>query len=190
MEKRNTRQRSQVIFIVLTGPECTGKSTLAKQLAAYYDAVFIPEYAREYIENLCRPYDYEDVLHIAATQVKQKNEQSQRPDRIVFLDTYLVITKVWMDLLYKTHPAWIEEELRSNDIGLYLLCNLDIAWEPDRVRENGGQMREKLFNLYKQELEQNDLNYEIIAGTGAVRLQQAIRVVDILFKSTEKELKQ
>jgi nicotinamide riboside kinase len=190
MEKGNTRPRSHVVFIVLTGPECTGKSTLAKQLAAYYHAVYIPEYAREYIQNLCRPYNYEDILHIAATQVRQKNEQSQRPDRIVFLDTYLVITKVWMDLLYKTHPAWIEEELRCHGIGLYLLCNLDIAWEPDRVRENGGQMREKLFNLYKHELEQYDLNYEIISGIGAARLQQAIRVVDILIKSNEKALNQ
>ena len=87
MEERDTGPGSRVIFVVLTGPECTGKSTLAKQLASHYHTVYIPEYAREYIENLDRPYTFEDVLHIAATQVKQKCELDVNPHRIVFLDT-------------------------------------------------------------------------------------------------------
>jgi len=189
MEERDTGSGSQVIFVVLTGPECTGKSTLAKQLAAHYNTVFIPEYAREYVENLDRPYTYEDILHIAATQIKQKSEQNQRPQRIVFLDTYLVITKVWMDLLYKTHPVWIDEELLRNDIGLYLLCNTDIVWMPDRVRENGGQAREDLFNLYRKELEHYGLHYDIIEGTGAERLHRAILVVNSLIKVIEGGMK-
>ena len=189
MEERDTGSGSQVIFVVLTGPECTGKSTLAKQLAAHYNTVFIPEYAREYVENLDRPYTYEDILHIAATQIKQKSEQNQRPQRIVFLDTYLVITKVWMDLLYKTHPVWIDEELLRNDIGLYLLCNTDIVWMPDRVRENRGQAREDLFNLYRKELEHYGLHYDIIEGTGAERLHRAILVVNSLIKVIEGGMK-
>lgn len=188
MEKTNTRARDQVIFIVITGPECTGKSTLASQLAAHYHTIFIPEYARAYVENLHRPYTYEDVLHIAATQVRQKNEQSQLPHRIVFLDTYLVITKVWMDLLYNTHPAWMDDELTRRDIGLYLLCNTDIAWEPDPVRENGGPVREELFNRYRQELERYGLNFQVIKGTGITRLQQAIQAVDRLIGAVENGL--
>jgi len=189
MEKRNTGSGSHVIFVVLTGPECTGKSTLAKQLAMHYHTVFIPEYAREYVENLDRPYTYEDVLHIAATQVKQKSEHCQKPYRLVFLDTYLIITKVWMDLLFKTHPDWIDEELLRKDIGLYLLCNTDIEWEPDRVRENGGQAREDLFKIYRKELDDYGLNYHIIEGTGAERLRRAILVVDSLIKTIEDGMK-
>jgi NadR type nicotinamide-nucleotide adenylyltransferase len=178
MEKRTGNTDGEMIRVVLTGPECTGKSTLAVQLARHYNTICIPEYAREYVSALSRPYTYSDVEHIAATQVRQKDEFSARANKILFLDTYLIITKVWFDVVFHRCPGWIKEELSRKEIQLYLLCNTDIPWEPDPVRENGGSRREYLLELYKKELETWECPYRIVSGTGEIRLQNAILLLD------------
>ena len=62
--------------VVICGPESTGKTTLARYLANYYNTKWIPEYAREYIGNLDRAYTYQDVEIIAKKQVKQFQEDA------------------------------------------------------------------------------------------------------------------
>jgi len=178
MEKGTGPVGDKIIRIVLTGPECTGKSTLAIQLAQHYNTVCIPEYARQYIGGLSRTYEYDDVLHIAQTQVRQLDEYSSRANRILFLDTYLVITKVWFDLVFNRRPQWIDEELSKHSIDFYLLCDTDIPWEADTVRENGGTRRELLLGLYKKELTDFGCEFKIVRGLGEERLKNAIRLVD------------
>ena len=178
MEKRTGDAGDKIIRIVLTGPECTGKSTLAVQLAYNYATLSIPEYAREYVGSLSRPYDYDDVVHIAETQVKQLEEYSTCASRILFLDTYLIITKVWFDLVFKRRPDWIDKELSKHSVDFYLLCDTDIAWEADPVRENGGRMREDLLGLYKKELIDFGCEFGIVQGSGDERLKNAIRLVE------------
>ena len=51
MENDLKQQPSKCIKIVLFGPESTGKTTLSNQLARYYNSVWVPEYAREYLQN-------------------------------------------------------------------------------------------------------------------------------------------
>jgi len=122
------------------------------------------------------------VEHIARMQVLQKDEYSSRANKLLFLDTYLIITKVWFDVVFHRCPDWIRTELARNEIDLYLLCNTDIPWEPDPVRENGGAMREYLLNVYKKELEFWGCNYRMVSGIGDARLYNAIRLVDNLIK--------
>jgi NadR type nicotinamide-nucleotide adenylyltransferase len=178
MEKRTGVVGDKIIRIVLTGPECTGKSTLAAQLAKHYKTICIPEYAREYVAGLSRPYHYEDVMHIAETQVKQAEEYSRHANRILFLDTYLIITKVWFDLVFNRRPDWIDKELSAHPVDFYLLCDTDLPWEADAVRENGGERREYLLGIYKKELVQFGCEFGIVQGSGDERLKNAIRLVD------------
>jgi|WetSurSiteA1Bulk_404760.scaffolds.fasta_scaffold01762_3 NadR type nicotinamide-nucleotide adenylyltransferase len=178
MEKRTEGSGSQLIRVVLTGPECTGKSTLAQQLASHFKTVYVPEYAREYIGNLCRPYNYDDVSHIAEMQRKQVREIADQANGIAFIDTYLIITKVWFQVVFGRCPEWIDEELSRKTIDLYLLCSADIPWTPDQVRENGGEMREKLYMMYKSELEKLGCPYAVITGIGEQRLSNAIQAVN------------
>ena len=51
MEEKLGQEPSDLIKIVLFGPESTGKTTLAKQLAKHYNTVWVPEYAREYLQK-------------------------------------------------------------------------------------------------------------------------------------------
>src|SRR5512133_3078908 len=168
-----------MIRIAITGPECTGKSTLTEQLAAYFNSQYFPEYARDYISSLNRDYTYKDILHIAETQLKQANDEANGD--IVFFDTWLIITKVWFDVVYGHYPGWMDDEIRRNTMDLYLLCDTAIPWSPDKVRENGGEMRELLFQRYADELTQNGCRYEIIHGTGKERFMNAVKAIEHYF---------
>jgi NadR type nicotinamide-nucleotide adenylyltransferase len=181
MEKGTENHLNPIIRVAITGPECTGKSTLAKQLASHYNSVQIPEYAREYIANLGRPYEFSDVKHIAEVQLKQAYESVNRANKIIFFDTYLIITKVWFEVAYGHYPLWIDDELARKTMDLYLLCNTDIPWIADPVRENGGEMREKLYLRYLGELEKLGCNYVVICGTGKKRLKEAVEAINIHF---------
>jgi nicotinamide riboside kinase len=183
MEKRTDQTGEKLIRIVLTGPECTGKSTLAIQLARHYNTLYIPEYAREYVSGLSRAYTYEDVVHIAEMQVKQLEEYSLRANRILFLDTFLIITRVWFDLVFKHRPEWIDTKLAEHPVDFYLLCDTDIPWEADPVRENGGPRREFLLDTYKKELVNFGCEFGIVRGTGDGRLKNAITLVDNYIQS-------
>jgi NadR type nicotinamide-nucleotide adenylyltransferase len=169
---------NKVLKIAITGPESTGKTELAKQLAIHYKTEFIPEYARTYVEKLNRPYNYLDVLHIARKQIELEKEQSVRANKYLFLDTELIITKVWLEIVYEHCPKWIDTAIRQSNIDLYLLCNLDIPWVEDRIRENGGEMRGKLFQIYEQLIIENGFKYKIIAGTGDLRLRNALIAIE------------
>jgi NadR type nicotinamide-nucleotide adenylyltransferase len=188
MEEKIINPTGRLIRIVLTGSECTGKSTLAADLALHYNTVYVPEYARSYVEGLKRPYCYNDVVHIAETQVKEVEEYSRYANRFLFLDTYLIITKIWFKVVFGHYPQWIDLELLNEKIDLYLLCNNDIQWIKDPVRENGGEMREKLHKMYLDELTVNGLNYEVINGRGPQRLQNAIHAVDLYLMSHKNKL--
>ncbi len=164
-------------IIVLTGPESTTKSTLAKELAEYFNAGFFPEYAREYLETRESGYTYNDVVHIAEKQIGQYEEACRMPGELVFLDTWLIITKVWFEWVYKKVPGWLETAIEKYPVSLYLLCRPDIPWVPDLLRENGGEQREALFGIYKNELQIRGFRYAEVGGTGEKRFLNAVHAV-------------
>jgi NadR type nicotinamide-nucleotide adenylyltransferase len=174
---------NKIMRVIVTGPESTGKSTLAVQLAAKYHASYISEYARTYIENLNRPYNYDDVLSIGSKQVEMMNANSGNTHTLLFVDTYLIITKIWFVRVYERYPEWIDSEIKKTANDLYLLCYPDIPWIQDDVRENGGEMREILFHDYENELKKFNLNYSIVRGEKDDRFDNAYRAVKEFIKN-------
>ncbi|MDA3779506.1 MAG: ATP-binding protein [Bacteroidales bacterium] len=172
--------------IVLIGAESTGKTELAKFLAEYFNTSWVPEYAREYIENLMHRYTYDDVIYIARKQVELEKEYLKKTNSILFYDTFLIITKVWLEVVYGKCPDWIIDNINESKIDLFLLCNNDIPWINDSVRENGGEMRDKLFNIYRKELEYFNFNFEIISGIDNERKHNAIRIIENKFYNYNK----
>jgi len=159
--------------VVVTGPESTGKTEICKFLAASFETEFIPEYAREYIASLNRPYAFKDVERIARVQIEQLRQKSEQKPPILFLDTYLIITKVWFREVYGIIPEWLDKSLADAGIDLFLLCYYDIDWIPDPVRENPGSRRVFLYESYRKEITQLGKPFEVIRGTGKERFSRA-----------------
>lgn len=169
--------RSKQIRIAITGPESTGKTTLAKQLAELYNGLYIPEFAREYVEKLPHHYTFADVEAIANTQIDQYQSTKSGSEQIFFFDTWLIITKVWFKWVFGRTPEWLEDKILECPIDLFLLCRPDLPWEADAVRENGGENRLKLYDQYRNELNLYGFKYVEIGGSGEVRLQSAIDAI-------------
>lgn len=167
-------------IIVITGAESTGKSTLSEALAKYFDVPYIPEYARDYILNLKEEYTYLDVELIARKQSEQLKESLKLNEPIIILDTWLLITKIWFEVVFKSIPDWIENEIKNTHIDMFLICDTDLPWVADDVRENGGENRNLLHKKYIEEIEKYNYKYQIINGDGATRVRNAIQAISKL----------
>ena len=163
--------------IILTGPESTGKTTLAQELANHYQTVWIPEYARMYIDNLDRPYEQEDLLAIAKGQLELENYLSQYANDYIFCDTNLIVLKVWSEYKYGTCDPWILNELENRWYDCYVLCDIDVPWEFDSQREHP-QERKELFKIYEQELLFYKKKYFKIKGNQEERLSNVLAFLE------------
>lgn len=167
-----------MLKIAVIGPESTGKTALCEQLARHFNTVWEPELARSYVGNLNREYTFEDVCEIARRQIviEKQYEQNNTAHKIVFFDTDLIITKVWLEYKYRQVPDFVTRRLSERFIDFYLLCKPDIDWEPDPVREHGDD-REFFYAWYKREIENLDIPYAEIEGLGEKRFRNALEAI-------------
>ncbi len=149
---------------VFTGPESSGKSTLALEMSKITNGRYVAEYAREYISKLNREYTQEDLLIIAKKQYALQEEAKQNADKNICFDTDLLTIKIWSEFKYGTCDEWILDRLYSNSNSFYILCKPDFPWEYDELRENPND-REELFKLYESELQKYNFPYKIASGT-------------------------
>lgn len=163
--------------IAITGPESTGKSWLAQKLADHYNTVWVPEFAREYLEAKDSAYNYDDILSIAKGQKEREEALVNIASELIFSDTEAVVTKIWSEVVFGRVEPWIENEITANPYDLYLLCYPDLPWEPDPLRENPDD-RMHLFELYLNELQDKRFNYAVITGKGKERLNRAVDAVN------------
>jgi len=166
----------------LVGAESTGKSTLTFQLAGYYHSPGIREYAREYLMHLGRPYTYHDLELIAGEQLRLIVENEHQP--MVFFDTDLINIKVWFQEVYSKVPEWFLTEMESHGKGTYLICQPDIPWEPDPLRENPSR-RDHLNELYEKELVLAGFPYFRVTGFGAERFENAVKIVEHVINDSQ-----
>lgn len=162
--------------IVMIGPESTGKTTLSRQLAAHYQAPWVAEYARQYIDALPRPYEEQDLLAIAHGQCALEDQQTARATQWLFCDTDLQVIEVWAKVKYGRVAPWIIAEQQRRKYAHYFLCGIDVPWEYDPQREHP-QAREALFAAYQQLLMERQLPFTILSGDPEARLQQAVDVL-------------
>jgi NadR type nicotinamide-nucleotide adenylyltransferase len=167
------------IRICLTGPECTGKTTLAQQLARELGGSWVPEYAREHAETCGHVLTADDVEPIARGHIAGAERAT---GDLVILDTDLLSTVVYARHYYGACPEWIEQAARERRADLYLLLDTDVPWEPGPARDAGGEVREDLFDAFRAALDEFETRWEIVSGTGEERSDAAMRIAEVIAK--------
>lgn len=162
----------EVKRVAIDGPESTGKSILASQLASRFEAGYVDEAARNYLKNLDRPYRQADLLEIALLQCNNEDIASKN-NSLIFCDTTLLVIKVWSEYVYGNCDEIIEREFRKRKYNLHLLTNIDLPWEDDPLREHPHE-RTALFNIYHNYMKELGVCYEIVTGLNETRLMNAI----------------
>ncbi len=167
--------------ISITGPESTGKSTLAQQMAERYHTVFVPEVARSYLDSLGRHYCYDDLAVISRHQYRLEQQWARKADRFLFCDSDFLVLKIWsLDKFGRCDPI-ILERVERHRYDLYLLMDIDLPWEPDSQREDPHR-REYLFAWYRSELERLGVEFEVVSGMQGERVERAVWIVNDKFQ--------
>jgi NadR type nicotinamide-nucleotide adenylyltransferase len=172
--------------IVIIGPESTGKSTLARQLAEHYQSLWVPEFARTYLAAHGMDYNYDDLLTIAKGQVELEAEietsitsSSVTNKDMLFIDTDMYVMQVWCEFVFQKCHSWILEQIVSRPYDLYLLCDIDLPWVKDDLREYPDvESRRKLYSLYKELMISQHVPWVEVNGAYDARLRQAIDAVN------------
>lgn len=183
--------------IVVLGPESTGKSTLCEQLATHYNTLWVPEFARAYLLEYGMKYSYADLLTIAQGQLaledkyledlqdmhKDGQAQGRRfpTQSFLFVDTNMYVMKVWCEFVFGKCHDWILEQIVHRKYDLYFLCDVDLEWVKDELREYPDlESRQQLFHIYKDCMINQDVPWVHIRGDYEERFRSAINAVDQL----------
>ncbi|HEX5026047.1 MAG TPA: ATP-binding protein [Agriterribacter sp.] len=179
--------------IVVIGPESTGKSTLCEQLAQHYKTIWCREYAREYLLQHGTNYSYEDLLTIAKgqlslednafTEVENNMHRNAQTCNMLFIDTDMYVMKVWCEFVFDKCHSWIMDQVVTRSYNLYLLCNTDLPWVKDELREYPDlESRQQLYHIYKDIMVNQNTPWVDISGDYEERLKRAVKAVNERFE--------
>ena len=189
MEKNLRQQKTAIIKIALFGPESTGKTTLAKQLAAYYETEWVPEFARTYLQKKWEENQHicvaDDMLPIAYGQVLLENEKLSLSKKYLFCDTNLMVTKVFSEVYYGFCDPLLNEAALEHEYDLFFLTDIDVPWEKDDIRDKA-EGRETVFSVFKQTLIDNKKPFITLSGNKESRLAKATAIIDNLTIAKER----
>ncbi|MCD8414155.1 AAA family ATPase [Tenacibaculum dicentrarchi] len=191
MEKRLKQQKSNLVKVVLFGPESTGKTTLSGQLARHYNTVWTPEFAREYLQdkwnNERKICEQKDIIPIAEGQIKLENELSKKADKVLICDTDLLETKVYSEEYYGGFvDANLDEAAIKNTYDIYFLTYIDTPWEADDLRDKPDE-RLEMFKAFENTLIKYKRPYVLLKGDKETRLKKAVEIIDNLL-ANKKDL--
>jgi NadR type nicotinamide-nucleotide adenylyltransferase len=170
------------LTILVTGPESSGKTTLARQLAWALDGRFVAEAARDYLEERGGEYDAADLPLIWQQQAEAEDTARASSASFVICDTGPEVIRVWAEVKYGRSPAEVLLACAERNYDLVLLCAPDLPWAPDPLREAPDLIqREALFARYRELLP------KAVVISGRSRIEKAmfrISTMDLLVRQT------
>lgn len=150
-------------------------------------------------------YTFDDLLTIAKGQLALENEyveevrktESQKDRKIVsdrsshsqlttnqsllFIDTDMYVMKVWCEFVFENCHRFILDQIIERKYDLYLLCNIDLPWIKDELREYPDlESRQRLYSIYKDIMVNQSVPWVDINGDYDERLAKAITCIDSL----------
>lgn len=162
--------------VVIIGPESTGKSTLCRQLAQHYNTAWVPEFARQYLLTNGTTYTFNDLLIIAKGQIALEEEHLHHSP--LFIDTDMYVMKVWCEYVFQQCHQWILDQIAERTCHLYLLCNIDLPWVRDELREYPDlEARATLYHMYKDLLINQAVPWIDISGNYEQRFRKSVEGV-------------
>lgn len=171
--------------VCITGPESTGKTTLAARLAADLGTEWVAEASRGYAERKAGALTAADVVPIAREQIaldEHATAQAQaRGAHLLVLDTDLLSTAIYARYYYGAVPPFVVREERARRADLYLLCDVDVPWMADGVRDRPND-RTELFGRFRDALRRRGANVTLITGGFDARWAAARRAIEALQK--------
>jgi NadR type nicotinamide-nucleotide adenylyltransferase len=174
-----------MIRVVLTGSESTAKSSLAWRIAKYYDADYVPEFVRGYAEKKGGVLSFADHGPIARGQMAIEDAHIGSGKPLLIQDTDLLSTVVYCDHYFGQCPKWIVDAANERRPDLYLLCEIDIPWIPDGVRDRG-HMREEMQQLFRDAVNASGVPFAVVTGSGEERLTRATEAIDAFLLASRK----
>jgi NadR type nicotinamide-nucleotide adenylyltransferase len=168
--------------VVVTGSESTGKTRLAERLARHFGTVWVPEFARGYLDAKPTPLDASDIEPIARGQIAAEEAGARGANRVVFLDTDLASTEVYAAHYYGTCPEWIREEGRRRVPHLYLLAGIDAPWVADPQRDRGHR-RLEMHELFRRRIAEAGAPVVEVRGSWDERFEVARGAVEALLRT-------
>ncbi|WP_224485067.1 AAA family ATPase [Robertkochia aurantiaca] len=184
MEEKLEQKPSDLIKIVLYGPESTGKTTLARELSEHFNTRWVPEYAREYLQDKWeregKVCELDDLLPIAEGQIALENAMSVSANEILICDTDILETKVYSEAYFNEYcDPRLEKYALENQYDLYLLTYIDTPWVADDLRDKPNE-REAMYDRFRSALESYDRPYIVLKGDREERKQIAINAINQL----------
>ena len=166
------------LIVVITGSECTGKTTLASELAARFGVPVSPEYVREYLDGTTTALGASDVPAIARGQIRIEDEAARLASRLVIKDTDLVSTVVYSRHYYGECPSWIADAAKARLGDVYLLLHPDVPWMADGLQRDRPELRDHMHALFDRELQALGTRVVAVTGSWDVRRSTAIAAVE------------
>ncbi|MCC9072913.1 DUF4301 family protein [Flavobacterium sp. F-65] len=188
MEENLKQQDTGILKFALFGPESTGKTTLAQQLASYYETEWVPEFARDYLQQKWEENQHicveADMMPIAYGQTKLENDKLVSANKFLFCDTNLMVTKVFSEMYYNYCNPLLNEAALEHEYDLFFLTDIDVPWEKDDIRDSPKE-RESVFSVFKRALIEAKKPYITLSGNKKSRLAKAVGIIDNLVLAKE-----
>ena len=168
-----------MIRVCLHGAESTGKSTLARSLAARFRSPVVAEYGRKFAEKHGTAFALTDLLAIAREQDRLMQQAAACAPRLLILDTDPLMTAAWAEMLFGTAPTAL---LGYEKAELYLLFSPAVPWIADGTRLFGSEAdRARFAAVAESVLASTGVPYRTIGGDWSEREAGAVAAIEALF---------
>ena len=173
---------ASAFVVVLLGAESTGKTTLARELAATFErrgarVGRVDEYLREFCDLHGRTPRREEQAGIAAEQTARIDAAAARCD-IVVADTSALMIAVYSEIVFGDKSLSARALAAHRRAQLTLLMALDVPWQGDGLQRDGPQVRAPVDALIRATLDGAGIAFTTIDGLGPARLDAALLAID------------